>query len=534
MHQIQALFQSAKQAYSAGNFVQSVELCDQLLAQLGQRDDLLNLKALSLLSAGHMEAAAQTISAAIKVNPKNAGMHLNAARIFLNLSLNKQARRHIKDALQLAPREPSVLYQAALLSRECDDYSHAQRILDRCLQVKPDLALAWHLLGATLIDLGQFERAQQALEKAVELQPDNARALSALLKLRGDTLADSTSLTLLEALKTSDAPVAERGTATFSLANMYHRDGQYSQAFALFEQANLLTSSIRPFDLNVWDARIDALIQATQAANNFVPAKGSAGATLVFIVGMPRSGTSLCEQILSTSRDVMACGELAAMQNIENAFGRQRLKPYQLLDANHAPGKALLNAARVYVSALPKDYQKRRCVIDKAPMNFERVGLIQQIFPAARFIYCRRHPLDTILSCFMQDFHAGLGFAFNLDLISRVYADHIRLMNHWKSIFPEQIYTLDYESLVGNLEHEVLTMTQFLQLPFQPEMLKPHLQERAVGTASNVQVREPVNSRSIGRWENYKEHLSVPIKILQKHDILDKDLNPTGRYTEAG
>jgi tetratricopeptide (TPR) repeat protein len=532
MNQAQVLFQSAKQAYNNRDFAQTVKLCDQLLTQLGQRDDLLNLKALSLLAAGQMEAAAGAISDAIKINPKMAGIHLNAAQIFLKLSLNKQAKRHIDEAIQLAPREPTVLYQAALLSRECADYPQAQRILDRCLQVKPDFALAWHLQGSTLIDLGKFEDAQQALEKAIELEPGNARALSALIKLRGDTLEDANTVKLLKAIKGSDAPATERGTAIFSLANMYHRDGQYDQAFALFEQANALAAGVRPFNLNNWDKRVNALIEVTQASSKFAPAKGSAGSNLVFIIGMPRSGTSLCEQILSTSPDVIACGELSAMQNIEHAFARQGLNPYQLLEENHTPGKVLTKAGEVYLEALPKEHSKRAVVIDKAPMNFERVGMIQQIFPSAKFIYCQRHPLDTILSCFMQDFHAGLGFAFKLELITRVYADHVRLMNHWQSIFPDSIYTLNYEALVNNLESEVSILTEFLDLPFQAEMLKPHLQERAVGTASNVQVRKPVNSSSIGRWKNYREQLEFPIQVLKKHDILDKDQKPTGRFQE--
>ena len=533
MNQVQTLFQSAKQAYSSGDFDKAVSLCDQLLARLGQRDDLLNLKALSLLAADQTEAAAAAISAAIKINPKMVGMHLNAARIFLNLSLNKQAKRHIKEAIQLAPREPTALYQAALLSRECNDYSQAQRILDRCLQVKPDFALAWHLQGSTLIDLGRFEEAQQALEKSIELDPGNARAMSALLKIRGDTLEATASVKLLEAIINSNAPIADRGTATFSLANMYHRERQYDQAFDLFKAANAMAYSVRKFDLNAWNARIDGLINATGAAADFVPATGSSGANLLFIVGMPRSGTSLCEQILSASQDLMACGELTAMQNIENAFARQGLNPYQLLEQDRSPGKALVNAGEVFLSALPKGHAKHRCVIDKAPMNMERIGMIQQMFPSAKFIYCQRHPLDTILSCYMQEFNRGLGHTFNLEMLTRVYADYVRLINHWTSIFPEQIFTLNYESLVNNLESDVLKMTQFLQLPFQADMLNPHLQDRAVGTASNVQVRKPVNSSSINRWKNYAGQLDVVIQILQSHDILDQDLNPTGRYVSV-
>lgn len=533
MNQVQTIFQNARQAYTRGDYTQAIRGCDQLLAQLGQRDDLLNLKALSLLAMGQLEAAGSAISKAIKINPNMAGMHLNAARIYSGLSLNKQVKRHIADAIRLSPGEPSILYQAALLSRECDDYATAQRILDQCLKVKPDFALAWHLQGATLMDLGKFDTAQLALEKAVALQPDNAKALSALIQLRGDRLADTESVSLLEKIRTSNIPAAERGTATFTLANLYRRDKQYKQAFELFDQANQLTSKTRPFNLEAWEERVDSLLSATLPDKGFAVAEGAAGSNLVFIVGMPRSGTSLCEQILSASPVVMACGELATMQHIEASLWRQGINPYGNAEADQKLSRSLNAAADQYLAALPKDHQKFKAVIDKAPMNFERVGLIHQLFPSARFIYCQRHPLDTILSCYMQDFHAGLGFAFSLEQITRVYIDHVRLMNHWQGLFPSQIYRLGYETLVSNLETQVYKLTDFLNIPFVEAMLTPHLQERAVVTASNVQVRKPVYTSSIGNWENYRSQLADSIQVLQKHDILDEELKPTGRIDEA-
>ena len=517
----------AKQAYAGGNYTRAVHLCDQLLAQLGKRDDLLNIKALSLLALGQLEAAESTIIQAIKLNSRVPGMHLNAARIYLGLSLNRQAKRHVQDAVRLAPRETAILYQAALLSRECGDYSQALRIIDRCIQVQPGLAPAWHLKGAALLDLGKMEPAQQALEKAVTLQPGNARALSALVKLRGDRLEDTATVALLEKIRSSDMTASDRGSATFSLAQLYRRDGRYESAFELYQQANRITASTRPFNREGWQERIAGLLRSTGKSSNFVPAAGTAGSNLVFIVGMPRSGTSLCEQVLSAHPQVLACGELSTMQNIESSFARQGLNPYQVQQQDASRPKEFEAAGARYLAALPRDHQKYKRVTDKAPMNFERVGLIHQVFPAARFIYCRRHPLDTILSCFIQDFHAGLEFAFDLDHITQVYIDHVRLMEYWTGLLPGYIHTVDYESLVTDLESEAQAMADFLQLEFEPGMLQPHRQERSVTTASNVQVRKPVYTSSIGNWKNYREQLDTTIRKLQNHGILDADLNPS-------
>jgi len=157
--------------------------------------------------------------------------------------------------------------------------------------------------------------------------------------------------------------------------------------------------------------------------------------------------------------------------------------------------------------------------VDKAPMNFERVGFINRVFPGARFLYCRRHPLDTILSCFMQNFQAGLGFASCLEHITRVYIAHVQLMRHWTDLLPHKIHTLNYESLVTELESEARALANFLQLDFVPGMLQPHTQQRTVTTASNLQVRKPVYTTSIGNWRNYQAQLQAVIKLLDENGL---------------
>ena len=227
LNQFAQQFQMAKQAYTRGEYAQAVRLCDQLSARLGARDDLLNIKAVSLLALGQIEAAEVSIRQALKINPRIAGVHLNAASIYKELCLNKQVKRHALEAVRLAPRDAVVLYQAALLCRNSGDYSQALRIVDRCLQLRPDFSQAWHLKGSALFDLGKTEAAQTAMEKSVELEPGNVRALNILIKIRGDGLTDSRTVALLENIRSKGASAQDRASATFSLANMHRRDGQY-------------------------------------------------------------------------------------------------------------------------------------------------------------------------------------------------------------------------------------------------------------------------------------------------------------------
>jgi tetratricopeptide (TPR) repeat protein len=521
LNHIAQQFQLAKQAYANGDFKQALQVCDQLLKRLGARDDLLNVKALSLLSLGRLEDAETTIRAAIKLNPNIAGMHINAARIYKALCLNKRVKRHILDAVRLAPREAVILNPAAGLCVDIGDYSLALRIIDRCLQLQPGFSPVWALKGLVLIVSGKTEEARPPLEKAVELDPENAVAMSDLVRIRGDKLTDSVAVTQLKHIRSKGKTNNDRGIACFALANMYHRDGQYDEAFNLFVEANRLVATGTPFDPDAWEQKQRHVAHASSEPGALDSPRGNSGANLVFILGMPRSGTTLCEQVLSMSNDVLASGELAAMDHIESGFERRKLDPYK----ENLSRKELDQAADTYVSALPNDHQKFRYVTDKAPMNFERIGLIRLLFPQARFFYCIRHPLDTILSCFMQNFQAGMKFAVDLEHISRVYIAHAQLMKHWMKLLPGQIHIVNYEQYIANQEAETRSMAGFLQLGFEQGMLTPHLQERVVITASNLQVRRPVYSSSIGRWKNYQSQLDDAINLLRKAELLDADLN---------
>lgn len=516
-HLSQQHFHQAKQAYARGDYVQAINHCDQLLVRMGKRDDLLNLKALSCLALGQMENAEEAIRLALKINPRMAGMHLNAGRIYHGLSNNKLVRRHAREALQLSPREPAVLYQAALLYRDCGDHEQALRVIDRCLAIQPDLSHGWQLKGSILTDTGDFEAAQAALEKSVALPPGNVRALSVLTKIRRDSLADTQTVALLERIRTGAVSVSDRGTATFALADMYRREERYESAFELYREANKTMASIQPFDIKAWEQRVERTFQATAVAEGDVPQSGTSGSNLVFIIGMPRSGTSLCEQVLSAHPDVLGCGELSTMQNIESSLERRGIDPYSLNQEQSRQSKELEQAASSYMSALPAEHQKYQRVTDKAPMNFERIGFINQVFPGARFIYCTRDPLDTIVSCFIQNFQAGLNFAFSLEQITRVYIAHVRLMQHWQGLLPQKIHTVNYESLVADLDTAAHTLASFLQLEFNPAMLNPHQQQRAVTTASNLQVRKPVYTSSIGNWRKYQPQLQTVVDLLQDH-----------------
>jgi len=502
---LQSLFHEARQAYASGRHEQAVSTCDRLLSVGGAREEFLNLKAMALLAQGRARDASAAMARALKKNPRDPGLHLNAARIDLVLAERREAKRHAMEAVRLASNDPRTLYQAAIVCRQCGDYDRALRLVERCRSRAPDLAEASHLAGSMHMDRGDRESARTCLEAALASQPGHARSLADLARLEGD-LGDHPQLRRqLQQVAMRGASPWDRSACLFALADWHHRDGDTERAAGYYRQANAEGASVRPFDLEAWEAKQAATLERFAALTPRGKPGHGEGAGLVFLVGMPRSGTSLCEQVLGAHPEVLACGELSTLHAIEL----------------HSPvGASDADRRRAYYAALPREHDTAARITDKLPMNFERVGLIHELFPGARFLHCRRHPLDTILSCYQQDFQSGVQWAFDLDAITRVFIAQARLMAHWRERLPDHVYPVDYEDLVRDLAGTAGVLTEFLDLDLVPAMLEPHRSERTVQTASRLQVRESVYTTSVEKWRRYENLLAPARKRLEAAGLL--------------
>lgn len=223
----------------------------------------------------------------------------------------------------------------------------------------------------------------------------------------------------------------------------------------------------------------------------------------VFIVGMPRSGTSLVEQIAASHPDVFGAGELRDVGNIATSLSFSQIQPGPINDA--------ARKQRNHLQVLGGSALR---VIDKMPANVDYLGLIAMLFPSARVIFCRRDPRDTCLSCFFQNFQAGNLYSFDLANCGRHHVQTDRFIAHWLSVLPLRMLKVQYEDLVADLEGQSRRIISFLDLPWNPACLDFHRTERTVQTASDWQVRQPIYTRSVGRWRNYERHLGPLLKAL--------------------
>jgi tetratricopeptide (TPR) repeat protein len=515
--QVKLQLQAAGHAYRQRDFKSAVRRCDALLRELGPRSDLLNLRGMSLLELGLLEAAAADLDKALEIEPARAEMHMNAALIQEQMCNPGRARRHALEAARLATGNPGLLLQAARVCHNSDAREQALRLIERSLQLDAGVAEAWHLKGTIHLDLDDREQARSALEQAVIRRPDYARALATLAPLAEEPVMAANVKALLQRVVNSGMPNSERSSAAFALADIERRAGRHDEAFEAFRKANELAASGH---FQGPKALQDQIALRLGEAADWRPRPDRSrptGVQPLFIVGMPRSGTSLTEQVLSAHDRILAVGELQAMRYVEERLRRKGVRGLSAIQGLNSRQRG--EAAARYLAALPPGHKDFDWVSDKAPMNFERLGMIDELFPGARIMHCTRHPLDTILSCYFQDFQRGISWSFDLEATARMYVAQVRLMERWREVMPGRILEVNYELMVADLPAMARRMADFLDLEFQPAMEAPHEVRRVVGTASNQQVRLPVYQTSVGRWKKYRDYLQPVIDYLESAGI---------------
>src|ERR1700730_166539 len=386
------------------------------------------------------------------------------------------------------------------------------------LALVPDSATTWNELGTALRSLGRFDEAVDCFRHALVLKPDLADAYRNLA-LGEQLSADNSELASIAALvDATDLPIEDRSTAAFALGKALDDAGRFDEAFTAYERANSMYRAARAaagdwFDAVALSRQVDEIIAAfTPDFFAKVAGWGIRSEVPVFIVGMPRSGTSLVEQIAASHSRVSGAGELLHIVRMYGDFGTP-------IDGR-GPGlrweeTVISRAAGGHLQRLREIGSGAERVIDKMPDNVLCLGLVATLYPQARIILCRRDPRDIALSCFFQKFTPGmLGFSYDLADCGRRQVQIDRLIEHWRRVLPLPMLEVDDEKLVADLAGESQKLVSFLGLEWEPACLEFHRTQRTVATASSWQVRQPLFDRSVGRWRNYERHLQPLLRAL--------------------
>jgi tetratricopeptide (TPR) repeat protein len=408
-----------------------------------------------------------------------------------------------------------------------DKLPQAETAYRRAVSLKPDFADAHNNLGGTLKYLGRFIDARQSVEKALQLSPRDARSFLNLTELKR-FCADDPDLAKMEKLAQSikTLPVNQQIDLHFALAKAYEDVGRYDDAFQRLLTGNALkrrqiqyheAAALGELD-HIMEVFTPEFVQTFQGA-------GEPSAVPVFIVGMPRSGTTLIEQILASHPQVFAAGELPNLNLIAASIGPMAGCPLPFPDVMpHLSKQHLRPVGARYVAEITQLAPEATHVTDKLPSNFRFAGLIHLALPNARIIHAARDPIDTCVSCFSKLFANSQHQTYDLAELGRYYQRYRALMQHWRQVLPAgRILDVQYEDLVSDFEGQARRIIAHCDLNWHERCLAFHKTDRAVHTASAVQVRQPLYRSAIGRAQPFAAYLQALM------DVLSAPLSPVQR-----
>ncbi|MDX1433916.1 MAG: tetratricopeptide repeat protein [Gammaproteobacteria bacterium] len=463
-----------------------------------------------LLDLDRWEEASRTFESVIEEDPANLDAHSALSKAYTRLHRTSAAIDICRRALSRDAGFADAYVNLGVALRQKGDPGAAIAAYEDAIRIRPDLAEAHNNLGLVHVDLGRIELATECFRKALELDPALTHACLNLARACRYDDPQADDIRHVESLLARD-DISDEGRSNlhFALGKMYDDCGEYDRAFAHFRDANRIMSRHAPFNADGyerWLGRFPGVF--TRELFERLHGIGLDSERPVFIVGMPRSGTTLVEQIVASHPLVHGGDEITVLSDLieraEPRLGRPPGYPECIAALDRELAEEITSAYLDYLDTLDRDALR---VTDKMPSNFFHLGTIAILLPRARIIHCRRDPMDVCLSNYVQRFAEGHYFSYDLTDTARYYLGYERLMAHWREVLPTRMHEVRYEELVDDQERVSRELIDYLGLDWDPRCLAFHETERAVRTASNWQVRQPMYRGSKRRWTKYAAHL---------------------------
>jgi tetratricopeptide (TPR) repeat protein len=503
------LLRRANEAAAGGAHAEAVTLFREYT--VGRPKDAAGFNNLggSLTRLGHYEEARKQLHMALRLDPKSAAAMFNKGNLSLITRRYADAENHLRRAASIKPADPLIrsLLGDALAGQGLLEKARVE--YEKALKTTPRSATALAGLGTLERSAGHFPAAEQFYRRALENDPNLISAWIGVAGCRRMSAADSSWLADAEQAASKATSATDEADLRFVLGKCHDDLGQYAQAFSHYQRANELMKPLAPdYDERAHARYVDDMTAVyTSEVLRSAKAGGSSSTRPVFVVGMPRSGTSLVEQILASHPSVAGAGELdfwAEELKSDEARIRREILP--------APERQKIAAD--YLQVLKSRQPDAGYVVDKMPGNADSLGLIHSVFPDARILYVQRDPIDTCLSCYFQNFSMGLSFKFDLNDLASYYRQHARLMDHWRAVLPAgTLLDVPYEALVSDQEAWTRKLLAFLGLEWDVRCLRFDENPRPVLTSSSWQVRQRMYSDSVKRWRHYAKFIGPLHKL---------------------
>ena len=454
---------------------------------------------------GRLAEAKGSVQRSLELMPQNADAHNNLGAILLDMGLFDQAELSCRRALQIAPDHVKAHNNLASALKEMMRLDEAELSYKRALSIVPDDVDALHGLANLYLEKSEAEKARRIYVSILKDHPANLAVRYSMALSQKARHGDENFAALIEL---EQAPLTRQDSIFqyFALAKCYDDRGEYEKAFMHYSEGARLKRSL-------FDYHADRAAQRfAEVAHDFdheaikrLQGAGHPSDLPIFVLGMPRSGTTLVEQIISSHPEVHGMGELGELFNIVERCGTER----------QSEREKIAGWGKDYIGAMQMRAPHASRITDKMPTHFFALGLIHLMLPNAKVIHVRRSPLDTCLSCFTQLFNRAHEYSYDLAELGRYYVGYAGLMEHWRRVLPEGAFLeVDYEDVVSDPEGQARRMVEYCGLEWNAACLDFHRNERPIQTASVMQVRQPIYRSSVGRWRHYEPYLAPLIDAL--------------------
>ena len=494
-------FENLKKKFLENKNEEVIKECKSILKE-NKIDVFYNLLCLAYNNKGKTNKAIDVMNEALKHNPKNVDFYNNIGMSYKNVYKYKKAEDFYIKGLELDQNNLKILNNLGNLKKSLYKTDEAAKIFEKILSIQPNAITVIYNLALLYSQMGKFEESKELLKKMLTIKSELTmadRMISQTTKYNENHPHFLNMKKKLSMMKLSDNSLLH---LHYALGKAYNDQKDYEKSFENYKKANHLSKKLSNYNFES-DKKKFAFIKDKFSSLDSLKLKTNSRSFL-FIIGLPRSGTSLTEQILSSHQNVFGGGELPYMEKIFKNY----IETKKNLDEND-----LLRCKKDYIEFTSSLDDSNKFFTDKAPLNFFYLGFIIKFLPNSKFINLIRNPIDNCWSMYKNCFPTKINFADDLVDLVNYHKQYQSLMNFWKKFFPNHIYDLQYENLVKNTKTEVKNLLRFCSLDWDENCLNHHKNKRAIKTISFNQAREPIYKSSVKSFSGYENYLE-PLKEL--------------------
>ena len=495
------IYNQAIHFHSKGNIIEAAKYYQYFINKGFEDYGVFSNYGVILRGLGKLKEAEFCYRKAIKINPDFYKAHFNLGNVMKDLGKLKEAEFCYLKAIEINSSFADAYTNLGNVLRDLGNLHQAEIAFRKAIKINPNFAMFHSNLGGILKDLGKLKEAESSCLKAIEINPDYARAYFSISNLKYSNKNKKWKKNLFSDSILINKSKKDQIDIYFARANVLHNEKNYNKCAENLLLANDLKLGISPSKPELILNKSQSLLFESDKITN-IEEDNIKYPQSIFIVGMPRCGSTLLESILTMNINVDDLGEIEILEEL-------------YLDSKKS--NQSLSLAKNYWKKIKEFNKNFNITTNKNLFNYQYTGIIAKKIPNAKIIHCFRNPLDNILSLFRAHFARGIEYSSSLADSAKVYLDQDRIMTEYKNRFRTKIYDLNYDSLVTNPHKEIRSLISWIGWKWEDIYLSPHLNSRSVLTRSSVQVRYPINSKSIGNWKNYKELLKPAIEIINQN-----------------